>query len=384
MSILILILLLIILGFGIFRVPAFGGKPSGKRLQRIVSQPNYMDGALNNLSYTPVKPPGVSYMDMIRGMLKKNADRKPSCPVPVMKPDFSPAAGIKLTWFGHSSYLLQVSAVRGETEVPVASGNGHENLNILVDPVFSPRTSPFSFLGTRNYAGTDFIRPEDLPELDVVLITHDHYDHLDYRTILKLKEKARRFVVSLGVGVHLEKWGIPVERITELAWHEGVEFEGLGFTALPARHFSGRKLKRNQTAWSAFVLEAAGFTLYLGGDSGYDTHFAAAGEVYGPFDLALLECGQYNAYWPYIHMFPEQTVQAALDLRARALMPVHWGKFTLAMHDWDEPIRRVSLRAAEVKLPLITPIMGESVILGAGGLQRRWWEDLRKTDPQTI
>ncbi|WP_276088369.1 MBL fold metallo-hydrolase [Pedobacter sp. JY14-1] len=371
MYVLIFIVLLLVLIFGTFRLPAFGGTPSGRRRQRIESQPNYADGALNNLSYTPVKPPEVSYLDMIRGMLKKNADRKPPGPVPVEQPDFSPVEGVKLTWFGHSSYLVQV-------------GEGGVNRNILIDPVFSTRTSPFSFLGTSNYPGTDFMVPEALPELDVVLITHDHYDHMDYRTLLQLKGKARRFIVSLGVGVHLEKWNIPAERITELAWYESLDLDGLGFTALPARHFSGRKFKRNQTAWSAFVLEAAGYTLYLGGDSGYDTHFAAAGEVYGPFDLAVLECGQYNAYWPHIHMFPEETVRAALDLRAKALMPVHWGKFTLAMHDWDEPVRRAAACAAEKQLPLVTPLMGAPVILGAPFPQRRWWEDLRKTDPQTI
>jgi L-ascorbate metabolism protein UlaG (beta-lactamase superfamily) len=356
---LIFIAALILLVVCVLNLPAFGRLPKGARLARIKALPNYRDGALQNLSFTPMKPDGVTYLDMIKGMLKGNKNGRPNKPVPVVAPDFSAGAAPKLIWFGHSSYFLQL-----------------DGLNILVDPVFSERTSPFSFIGTKQYAGTDFVSPEDFPELDIVLITHDHYDHLDHQSILKLKEKTRVFITSLGVGAHLEKWGVPAGKIVELVWGEEVLANGLKFTALPARHFTGRQFKRNQSAWSAFVLQTASAKLYLGGDSGYDSHFKAAGDVYGPFDLVILECGQYNAYWPYIHMFPEQTVQAALDLKAKVLLPVHWGKYTLAMHDWNDPVKRVVKKATEENLKITTPLMGESVILGEYYPAREWWRDL--------
>jgi L-ascorbate metabolism protein UlaG (beta-lactamase superfamily) len=356
---LIFIAALILLVVCVLNAPAFGSLPRAERLARIKALPNYRDGALQNQSFTPMKPDGVTYWDMIMGMLKGNKNSRPNKPVPVVAPDFSPGPGLKLIWFGHSSYFLQT-----------------DGLNILVDPVFSERTSPFSFIGTKRYAGTDFVKAEDFPELDIVLITHDHYDHLDHQSILKLKDKTRLFITSLGVGAHLEKWGVPALKITELVWGEEVLASGLKFTALPARHFTGRQFKRNQSAWSAFMLQTASAKLYLGGDSGYDSHFKAAGDAYGPFDLVILECGQYNAYWPYIHMFPEYTVQAALDLKARVLLPVHWGKFTLAMHDWNDPIKRVVKKAGEENLKITTPLMGESVILGEYYPDREWWRDL--------
>ena len=215
--------------------------------------------------------------------------------------------------------------------------------------------------------------------IDVLLITHDHYDHLDYQSILELKGKVKHFVTSVGVGSHLERWGIPAEQITELAWGEQTEVSGLKFTATSARHFTGRLFKRNQTLWSAFILQTPAYKLYLGGDSGYDTHFKEIGEQHGPFDLAILECGQYHDYWRDIHMFPEQTVQAAVDLRASVLMPVHWGKFSLALHDWDEPIRRVYKSAEELGQQITTPVMGEMVTLGGPYPSRQWWLKTGKT-----
>lgn len=178
-----------------------------------------------------------------------------------------------------------------------------------------------------------------------------------------------------GKGAHLERWGYSLEMMQELAWHEGTTDldGGIRLTALPARHFSGRLFKRGQTLWSSFVLDTPDYKLYLGGDSGYDTHFTEIGEKYGPFDLAILECGQYNQNWPYIHMMPEQTAQAALDLRAKGLLPVHWGKFTLALHPWYEPIERVRKRAQELELPLATPLIGQPMQIGDQYPNTTWW-----------
>jgi L-ascorbate metabolism protein UlaG (beta-lactamase superfamily) len=216
---------------------------------------------------------------------------------------------------------------------------------------------------------------DDFPEIDIMLLTHDHYDHLDYKTIRQFAPKTRHFYTSLGVGSHLEYWGIGADRIKELDWGESVSIGGeLSLTAAPGRHFSGRTLKRNQTLWSSFVLKTDDYSLFLGGDSGYGRHFKTIGDQHGPFDLAILESGQYGKNWPYIHMFPEQTVDAATDLGAKALLPVHWCKFVLSTHAWNEPIRRLTLAAEEKGFPLATPMIGQPVIIGAAWPRSIWWE----------
>jgi L-ascorbate metabolism protein UlaG (beta-lactamase superfamily) len=358
-SIFVVVIVLAIVVIWVFNLPVFGKTPEGARLERLKKLPNFKaDGTLDNLSPTPMKPDDVSYWDMIVAMVKGNEQRRPKDALPHLTPDFSETIKTKLIWFGHSSYFLQMDGIK-----------------ILVDPVFSERTSPISFIGSKNYKGTDFIKVEDFPALDIILITHDHYDHLDYQSVLKLKDKTKVFITSLGVGAHLEHWGIPADKIVELAWGEESIASGLKFTAAPARHFTGRLFKRNQTLWSAFILQGAKHKLYLGGDSGYDTHFKQTGEQHGPFDLAILECGQYNAYWPLIHMFPEQTVQAAKDLKAKVLLPVHWGKFALAMHNWNEPVIRVVKKAKEENFKITTPILGEAVILDENYPSKEWWLD---------
>ena len=358
-SILTITAILVVLTLWALNTAPFGRHPEGERLARIKELPNYKDGELHNQSPTPTLPEGVSYLDVIWGMIKGNKKSRPVGSIPTMKPDFTPVKNVKIIWFGHSSYLIQA-----------------DGMNILVDPVFSLRTSPFAFLGAKSFKGTEFIMAEDLPPLDVVVITHDHYDHLDYASILKLKDKTKMFVTSLGVGAHLEFWGVAAEKITELAWGEATSYRSLNFTAAPARHFSGRGLKRNQTVWSAFVLQTSRNKLYLGGDSGYDTHFKDAGDKYGPFDIAILECGQYNDYWPLIHMSPEQTIQAAKELKAKVYLPVHWGKFLLAWHDWDDPIVRAVKKARAENLKITTPIMGESIILDEYYPEKEWWLDV--------
>ncbi len=340
---------------------SFGKAPSGARLERIKKSPQYRDGAFQNQSETPPLTGGASYFTVIREFFFGKHDRKePDTSLPAIKRDLQqvPSAKPELTWFGHSSYLLQV--------------NG---LNILVDPVFSGRTSPVSYAGTKAFPGTDIYKAADMPRIDVLLITHDHYDHLDYQTILKLKDRVGTFVTSLGVGAHLEYWGVPAEKIKELDWWESAPVSSDShFTAAPARHFSGRGFKRNGTLWSSFVLETGTYRIYLGGDSGYDRHFAEIGRRFGPFDLAILENGQYNAYWSNIHMMPEETAQAAIDLNAKVLFPVHWAKFALATHPWDESIQRVLKKAGELKLKVVTPQIGEQVILDSIYPETTWWE----------
>lgn len=356
---LVVVVVLAIITIGVLNLPVFGKASEGARLDRIKKLPNFnATGTLDNLSATPMLPKGVTYWDILLAVLKGNPNSAPKEALPHVVPDFRPTSQTKLIWFGHSSYFLQVEGVK-----------------ILVDPVFSKRPSPFSFIGTTNFPGTDFIQAEDFPELDIILITHDHYDHLDHQSILKLKNKTRLFITSLGVGAHLEHWGVPASQIVELAWGEETIANGLKFIADPARHFTGRGFQRNKSLWSAFILQASKHKLYLGGDSGYDTHFKKTGDQHGPFDLAILECGQYNAYWPLIHMFPEQTVQAAKDLKAKVLLPVHWGKFSLALHSWNEPAIRVVKKAKDENLKITTPLLGEPVILDEQYPSKEWWLD---------
>jgi L-ascorbate metabolism protein UlaG (beta-lactamase superfamily) len=356
-----IILFLVVLFFSITNLPVFGRLPKDLRLQKIQQLPNYRDGALQNQSITPMQPEGVSFFKVLKAFLfEKHPNKSPDKALQFVIPNLSgspKSSAPEIIWFGHSSYLIKINGLR-----------------ILVDPVFSITPSPFSFIGSKAFKGTDLVKAEDFKDIDVLLITHDHYDHLDYQSILKIAPQAKTIVTSIGVGSHLERWGIKAEKINELSWNQSVTlFDHLELTAVPARHFTGRKFKRNQTLWSAFVLKTANYKLFLGGDSGYDTHFAKIGEAYGPFDLALLECGQYNAYWPYIHMFPEETVQAAIDLKAKVLMPVHWGKFSLAMHPWNEPIKRIVEAATAKQFPLVTPKLGETIILNEYLPTENWW-----------
>ena len=348
--------------------PVLGKAPAGLRLQRIRRSSNYNGKNFQNLVDTPVSREGVSMFKMLRDLSRRPANTAPPKPIPSIHTDLQNLSDgqASLVWFGHSSYLLKIDKV-----------------HILVDPVFSGNASPVSIFA-KAFPGSNVYGVKDMPAtIEAVLLTHDHYDHLDYKTILELKTRTKHFYTSLGVGAHLEYWGIEPEKITELDWWESTTLGDFTLTATPGRHFSGRSLKRGGAIWSAFVLQAplsdrypAGYRLFLGGDSGYEQHFKTIGDRFGPFDLAILECGQYNENWPYIHMMPEETVQAAKDLKATTLMPVHWGKFTLAMHPWDEPVRRVTAAAARVGLPITTPRIGEIVKINQHYPNEAWYDFL--------
>lgn len=339
---------------------SFGVLPAGARLERIKQSPNYKNDAFQNLESTDMRIQGASYFTVMRKFFAKGIDREPINMIPSVKTDLrtSSPENPSVIWFGHSSYLITIG-----------------DKKILIDPVFSERTSPFRSIGKKAYPGTLPYSVDDMPEIDLLLITHDHYDHLDYDTILKLKPKVKRVCTSLGVGSHLEFWGIDSATITEFDWWQcETIFPDVDLTATPARHFSGRGLTRNKTLWSSFVLRMPSYKIFIGGDSGYDASFKKIGETFGPFDLALLECGQYDPMWPLIHMMPEQTVQAALDLKAKLLMPVHWSKYTLSLHRWYDPIQRVTKRAGELGMPVTTPMIGENVSVGKNYPASRWWE----------
>ncbi|MDX2001012.1 MAG: MBL fold metallo-hydrolase [Chitinophagales bacterium] len=337
----------------------FGKLPDGKRLDRIKQSPNYSNGEFKNMEPTVQLAEGASVPGILLDAWKAPKDCTPSKPIAIDGSGISILDNQKvaITWFGHSSYLLQVMGK-----------------NILVDPVFSKRASFSNVVGPKRFPGVNF-ELETLPTVDIVLLTHDHYDHLDYQVMLRLKESVKQFIMPLGVGAHLEHWGVKPDRITELDWwDETILGEGLTIAATPARHFSGRTLPR-KTLWASFVLKSMQHKLYIGGDSGYGIHFNLIGEKYGPFDIALLDSGQYNASWPYIHMQPEQTVQAAIDLRAKLLMPIHWGKFKLAFHPWNEPPDRVVAEAVNRNMPLVIPRIGSTIRLGEEYSLQEWWKD---------
>lgn len=339
---------------------SFGRLPSSKRLERLKQSPNYRDGSFQNVSDTPMLSEDASYPNMLYNFFfGKGLEREPDKVLPSVKTDLkslSPDVP-SITWFGHSSYLITL--------------NGKF---ILVDPVFSERASPVQYAGSKAYPVTNPYSIDDFPAIDVVIISHDHYDHLDYNTILKLKGTTKVFCVGLGVGEHLSYWGVEEDQIKEFDWWESsTVFPGLELTSAPARHFSGRGFSRNQTLWTAFVLKSGGKTIFIGGDSGYDASFKKIGDTFGPFDLAMLECGQYDVQWPYIHMMPEETVHAAIDLQSGAFMPVHWGKFTLANHSWKEPVERAKKQADVLNVRMTTPMIGERISLDSIPVGSVWW-----------
>jgi L-ascorbate metabolism protein UlaG (beta-lactamase superfamily) len=339
----------------------FGAVPEGKRLERIIQSPNYKNGAFQNITKTEVMSEESSTWKLLKAYMEK-VEGKEADSIPFVQTDIKAIQDTEtvVIWFGHSSYYIKT--------------NGK---HFLVDPVFCGNASPFSFM-VKSFKGANHYQVDDFPELDAVIISHDHYDHLDHQTITKLIPKTKKFMTALGVGAHLEYWGVGADKIIEMDWWERVELDSdIVFTAAPARHFSGRKFKRAQTLWASFVMQTPTVKIFIGGDSGYDSTFKKIGEKFGPFDLAILECGQYNAYWKSIHMMPEETAIAAKELQAKLFMPVHNSKFNLALHPWKEPLAKVSAAAEKMDLAITTPMIGEPLVLGKHTPKIKWWENLK-------
>jgi L-ascorbate metabolism protein UlaG (beta-lactamase superfamily) len=358
----VVVLLLICTAYLFLQQPKFGKKPAGEHLEKIKQSPNYKNGQFQNLSNTPDLTGRAGYFTVMKEFFFSKSKRsKPAGSLPSQKVNLLNLLPVEdiLVWFGHSSYFMQV-----------------DGKSMLVDPVFSGTASPIRFT-TTSFKGSDVYTTDDLPVIDYLFITHDHWDHLDYKTILQLKSKVKTIITGLGTAVHLRHWGFDPAIIIEKDWDETIQLDG-GFTVntAPGRHFSGRGLKRNLALWMSFVLTTPSMKIFIGGDSGYDTHFKTIGEKYGPFDLAILECGQYNRYWKYIHMMPEEAVQAALDLQATTLLPVHWAKFSLSLHAWDEPVTRVTAEAAKKNVNIVTPMIGEAINLKNPAPSVDWWKNI--------
>lgn len=349
-----------IIGIVFLNRPMFGKLPTGERLSRIQQSPNYKGDHFENLEYTPNLTEGESYWKVMgEFFFNKSKRSQPFDSLKAQKVDLlhlDPTQNV-LVWFGHSSYFMQV--------------NGKK---MLVDPVFSGSASPVRFT-TPSYRGTDVYQIADLPPIDYLFLSHDHWDHIDYETIKQLQPKVVKALMGLGVGAHLEHWGYTKEQIIETDWNdETILDSGFKVVTTPARHFSGRGLRPNKSLWVSFALYTPSIKVFIGGDSGYGKHFKQIGEQHGPFDLALLECGQYDLSWKYIHMLPEEVVLAAEDLKAEKLMPVHWSKFTLGNHAWDEPIIRVTKEAKRRNMPVLHPAIGQMIGLSDSVENVAWWE----------
>lgn len=359
----LIVVLLLISTYIFMRQDKFGKTPDEEKINNYEKLDNYKEGKFQNISYTPDLTEGYSMTGVMYDFLFKKFPRlKPKEPIPSIKTNLLeiPIEENVLIWFGHSSYYIQLDGVK-----------------ILVDPVFSGNASPVPG-STKSFEGTDIYSADDFPDIDYILISHDHYDHLDYETIVNFKDKVGKVICGLGVGSHFEQWGYDKSQIIEKNWNEDVELAN-GFSAhvLTARHFSGRGFSRNNTLWASYLLESPSMKIYIGGDSGYDTHFAEIGNKFGPIDLAIIENGQYDLAWKYIHTLPDEVIKATKDLKSKRLFPVHSSKFILANHPWDEPLIEVSKFIIGTNISLITPIIGEKVNLqDTNQIFSKWWQNI--------
>lgn len=366
MKVIIGSLILVVFG-GVMLVgcSALGTSPGKDKVEKFKDSKNYnaekevFDNRIPNLRDEMMKKNKFTFSSLME-FLKKMKTLQPTSKLPEMKPNLEeflkPSKDLKTIWFGHSSFLLNV-----------------DGKIVLVDPVFSGSAAPVSFMVKRFQAPV--LSLEELPPVDYILISHDHYDHLDMDSIKFFEEKSTKFITPLGVGSHIEGWGIPRERIIEKDWWEIEEFEGIKFISTPAQHFSGRGLfDANKTLWSSWVIQSENHNIYFSGDTGYDTHFKDIGEKYGPFDVAFLETGQYNEKWAEVHMLPEQAVDAYKDLKAKKYFPIHWGMFILSEHTWYDPAEKIFNLSKENNIDLVAPKIGQMVNFSNTPKVEKWWE----------
>jgi L-ascorbate metabolism protein UlaG (beta-lactamase superfamily) len=339
-----------------FKLPSFGGVAEGARLARMQKSAQFHNGRFEN---TPPYVSNISLVETIKSYLGDEV-REPTFKVPVLKIpagdlDKPVAPGLRTWWLGHASVLVEIDGVR-----------------ILTDPVLSKRTSPFQFLGPAR------MHPPPLElaawkNIDAVVISHDHFDHLDMDTVQHLAQGGSHFYVGLGIGAHLERWSVPAAQIHEMDWWEQAEIKGVKIHCTPARHYSGRKSMDNSTLWASWFLQGSQHSAYFSGDTGYADHFKAIRERLGAPQMALLKIGAYGDTWLDIHMNPESALKAHQDLGAKILLPVHWATFNLAYHEWAEPMARAQKSAAQLGSQLITPRVGEKYAFGTPFESKRWY-----------
>lgn len=340
-------------------------KYAGVRRERMQASPQRRNGRFHNLSKIEPDLKGLA-PPLAAEFMFKGAQRAPKGALPAHDPralwQRSPDSGLRVTWLGHSTMLLEVDGVR-----------------ILTDPVFGDRASPVSFMGPKRFHPVP-APISALPPIDVLLLSHDHYDHLCRSSITELAARPLQVVTALGVATHLEQYGMPPEHIHELDWHEHIELPGVRFTATPAQHFSGRGLgDRNHTLWASWVIETSHHKLFFSGDTGLFPELSDIGRQYGPFDLTLLEVGAYHPAWGTIHLGPHNALHAHRMLQGKVLMPVHWGTFDLALHTWDDPAEQLYVAAADGGVRLLLPRLGQPLEPARTGEQTPWWREVPRT-----
>ena len=347
LSIIVIILALAVGIFFYLKAPKFGQLPAGNDLARIQQSANYVNGQFQNLIETPMFTTDQSFLSVLYQNMTTRTERlQPEHNIPAVKTDLKviPRDQDTVVWLGHSSFFIQLHGQR-----------------ILLDPVFSDHAAPVSF-AIPAFKGTSIYHSHDMPDIDVLLISHDHWDHLDYPSIMDMKNKTARIITALGTGSYFRGWGFDASKVSEGDWYNAFPISSdVTVHLVPARHYSGRLLKRNQTLWTGFVIEAADKRMLFGGDSGYGPHFSEIGQRFDGFDLVALDSGQYDQRWAYIHMTPEESMQAAEDLGAKQFLPCHIGRFALAKHAWDEPFKQLAAAGKEHSFRLLTPRIGEAV-----------------------
>lgn len=363
-AIIMIIILAIVVAASLFLTfwPAFGAKPSEQTRAGYKGRADNFDGSIfrNESPFAVMEsiPDGAVEGTLSKKGTMPEGDIPLSTPSISQKPEFDEIA---VTWFGHSSLLLQM-----------------HGLNILIDPVFSEVSSPVSFAGSRRFSDLP-VGVEELPEIDILIISHDHYDHLDYNTILQLDSKVKQYVVPLGVECHLERWDIDAGKITNMAWWEELNVNGLVIGCTPARHYSGRSLTdRYATLWASWVFKDENHLVFESGDTGYGEQYQEIHEKYGDFDFVMIDCAQYNLRWPSVHQTPEEAFQAIELLGAKYAMPIHWAAFRLASHPWDDSAVRLVNAAENSDITIATPRVGETMNLEEiSDYQIRWYEDIK-------
>ena len=339
-------------------------KYAGVRRERIQASPQRHNGRFRNLSGIEPDLKGFA-PPLAADFLFNGARRAPRAALPAQDPrqlwSSAPETGLRITWLGHSTLLLEIDGVR-----------------ILTDPVFGERASPVSFVGPKRYHPVP-VPIAGLPPIDVLLLSHDHYDHLCRQSIQELARLPMKVVTALGVAAHLEAYGTPSERIHELDWNESVSLPGVKFTATPAQHFSGRGMgDRNGTLWASWVIETERHKLFFSGDTGLFPELAEIGRKHGPFDLTMLEIGAYHPAWGTIHLGPENALIAHGMLQGKMLLPVHWGTFDLALHTWDDPAEQLYSFAADSGAKLLLPRLGQALEPARAAQQEPWWREVPK------
>lgn len=359
--ILALLVLLLIITWAFMQHPKFGQSASGERLAKMQQAANYKDGTFQNINITPSLTEGYTFFAALKDFLfQKGINTTPDHAIKHIDSSLSQLkdSSLQYVWFGHSSYLINAYGQK-----------------FLIDPVLSGNASPVPG-SVKAFEGSNTYLADQLPAIDYLIITHDHFDHLDYETIMALKAKVNKVICPLGVGAHFEHWGFKPDQLIEHNWHEAAQLDATTkITFTPARHFSGRTFKRNTTLWTSYVLEIGTQKIFIGGDSGYDTHFKSIGEQYGPMDWVILENGQYNKKWRYIHALPEEQLNIISDLKAKNVITVHHAKFKLAQHAWNEPLIKIKAACDSAGIHLATPQIGAIVNLNDSTQTfTAWWE----------